>query len=185
METWNNEEILVLDVKNDIAKIIEQYFLISKTEINKVMDSCVLTEDLVIDTYRLIIRWKDEYYNFKGKNIVFHPIKFVKMLLSITVSISDLNFVTIINILCDVLNVFAIKLSQDESEVLICIYELVNMMAVDDYNIYGCYIEFANRHNIMLLEEDVFFGILKKLVNNKLIVIENGNYFATDIIIGK
>lgn len=184
MKNSEQENKLILETKNNISAIIEKYSVIPEKEIHRIVDTCILSEYEIKDAHRVVIQWKDSYYSLKGKNIVFQPIKFIKLLLSIMVSLADLNFITIVNIFCDVLDTFSITLSQDESTILLCIYKLANMEIVNDDNFYAYYSKFATERNVLVLNEREFRDVVQKLADSKLIIIENGNYFVVDKIIG-
>lgn len=179
----SEQEKIILEIKNDLSTIIEKHLVIPEKEIHRVVDACILSENEIKDAHRVVVQWKDSYYSFKGKNIVFQPIKFVKLLLSIMASLADLNFITIANIFCDVLDTFSIILSQDESTILLCIYKLANMETVNDDNFYTYYSKFATERNVLVLNEKEFRDVVQKLADSKLIKIENGNYFVADKII--
>lgn len=177
------DEIMILELREDISKIIEKYSLISKSEIKKIVERSVLSENLSRDTHRWVLQWKDSSYRFKGKNVVFKPIKFVKLLLSISAVSENVDYVTVLSIFCDVLEIFSIKLSQDESVVLLFLYQLSSMMALNDENVYEYYLRYVTTHNCLRLDVKMFCNTLKKLLDDKLIFIDNGNYFVADRII--
>lgn len=179
------DKILILKLKKDISEIIEKYTVIPESEVSKIVETCILPEDTGKDTHRLVIQWQDSYYKFKGNNVVFQPIKFVKLLLSISVLLSEFNHLTIINIFCDVLEIFFVKLSQNEATVLLFLYQVSSAATMNDENIYDSYLKYIAKREFLMLDKKIFYSTLQKLCDNKLIVIDNGNYFVVDKIIGK
>ena len=140
--------------------------------------------DIDESKHRLIIYWKDKYIHFKSNNIIFQPVKFVRALLSICITLmGDLNIATLVNTLCDVLAVFSIQLSREESMILISLIHLSSVMLLEDENLYSAYVSLSKKRGRTVIEENEFEDCIRNLINKKILTIDNGYYYVEEKII--
>lgn len=185
MKNSTNENESLLQIKKQVSKTIVEYSVIPEKEIKELVNACFFLKDADVDTHRTIINYNCNYYHLKASNVIFHPIKFIKLLLSIGVLLADFNYLSVINIFCDVLNVISVTLSLDEASVLLCLYRISNIKNIDDCNIYNIYLEYISNINSSIMDKGDFFNTLQKLIDKRLVILEDGNYYVNDKIIVK
>lgn len=180
----DNNTIAILELKKDVSNVISKNINISNSDLNDILDSCIVEDNMLQTNYRLVVHLKGKYMHIKGCNLIFQPVKFIRLLLTLSVSLVELNVLSVLKIFCDVLELFSIELSQSESSILICLYNLGSKMVINDNNIYNLYVDFAKERNLFLYERVEFNNIIKKLLDANMIVIEDGIYYVEEKIIG-
>lgn len=176
----------MLLLKKELFAVINKQVSLSENDIKKIIDSCIVTGNTDKSDHRLIIHCKNGDINFKSNNVVFQPGKFIRALLSICVTfMGDLNIATLINTLCDVLAVFSIRLSEDESIILISIVYLSRVMLLDDKNLYSSYVGLSRERGKNVIDKTGFESAIRKLIDKKILIIENGYYYVAEKIIYK
>ena len=171
-------------LKTELYTTIINQINLSEDDIKNIINSCIKEGDIDESKHRLIIYWKDKYIHFKSNNIIFQPVKFVRALLSICITLmGDLNIATLVNTLCDVLAVFSIQLSREESMILISLIHLSSVMLLEDENLYSAYVSLSKKRGRTVIEENEFEDCIRNLINKKILTIDNGYYYVEEKII--
>lgn len=171
-------------LKQELFTVINKQIHLSEHDIKNIIDSCLKENATDESKHRLIVQWKDEYIHFKGHNIVFQPVKFIRALLNAYITfMKDLNIATLINTLCDVLSVFLIQLSKEEAMILVSLVHLSSIMLLEDENLYSSYVSLNMKRENIVIDKIEFEECIKSLVDKKILTIENGYYYVEEKII--
>ncbi len=186
MKNESNNINVILLLKKELSSVIIRQIDLSEDDIKKLIDSCIKEGDIDESKHRLIVHWKDKYIHLKNNNIVFQPVKFIRALLSVCITFKgDLNIPTLINTLCDVLAVFSIQLSKEESMILVYLIHLSSIMLLEDENLYSSYVNLSRKRGRIVIEENEFEECIRNLINKKILTIDNGYYNVEEKIIYK
>lgn len=181
----NNIDV-ISSLKKELSMIIIKQIDLPEDDINNLIDSCIKESNLDEGKHRLIVQWKDNYIHLKGNNIVFQPVKFIRALLSICITINgDLNIATLINTICNVLAVFSIQLSKEESMILVSLVDLSSVMLLEDENLFSSYVSLSRKRGRTIIDKNEFEDCIRNLINKKIITLDNGNYYVEEKIIFK
>lgn len=96
-----------------------------------------------------------------------------------------MNYAVLINTLCDILEVFAISLSKEESLILLSLIHLSSVMLLEDQNLYNSYVSLSKKKGTPIVDKNEFEECIRDLVDKKILIIENGYYYIEEKIVCK
>ena len=176
----------ISSLKKEIFSVISRQINLSKSDIDTIIDACVKEGVWDESKHRLVVQWKEKYIHFRSANIFFQPVKFIRALLSAYITFKgDVNYAVLINTLCDILEVFAISLSKEESLILLSLIHLSSVMLLEDQNLYNSYVSLSKKKGTPIVDKNEFEECIRDLVDKKILIIENGYYYIEEKIVCK
>lgn len=173
------------ELQNQITQNLEAKIGLLHEDALKVFDSSVCFSDLISQTPdRVIFKINEDYIRLSSRCVALQPLKFIRSLIALGVSISSLNFTSIIISLCDVFDYFLLKLTYEEASILVALYLEQNKQTITDDNIFEIYTHFSEkRTDRYVKDKSEFYQVLQKLEKTGIIAINDGIYKAQDVIV--